>query len=187
MQELFRRLILFYGIACCVSLTLALPLMAQDKDPTAKGADTKADATKDESAKEEPKKEVAATDPTPAPASPGEPPAAAPAPAPLTVADLKVGVDTMWVLVTGFLVFFMNLGFGCVEAGFCRAKNCVNILSKNFIVFCATSIGFLVLGFDLMFGNGAWIGAAGNFFVGGPDNSPAMADAYNGAYSALSW
>jgi Amt family ammonium transporter len=44
-------------------------------------------------------------------------------------------VDTLWVLVAGFLVFFMNTGFAFVESGFCRAKNVVNILAKNFIVF----------------------------------------------------
>ena len=61
-------------------------------------------------------------------------------------------VDTLWVLIAAMLVFFMNLGFGCVESGFCRQKNCVNILSKNFIVFAVTTIGFWALGFGLMFG-----------------------------------
>ena len=51
-------------------------------------------------------------------------------------------------------VFFMNLGFACVESGMCRAKNCVNILSKNFVVFAITTIGFWMLGWGLMFGNG---------------------------------
>ncbi len=55
-------------------------------------------------------------------------------------------MDTMWVLVTAFLVFFMNLGFAMVESGLCRAKNAVNILSKNFIVFAVSSLAFLVLG-----------------------------------------
>ncbi len=78
----------------------------------------------------------------------------APAAPPLTIPDLKVMVDTVWVLIAAMLVFFMNLGFGCVEAGMARAKNCVNILSKNFIVFAVTSIGFWFLGWGLMFGNG---------------------------------
>ena len=63
------------------------------------------------------------------------PPAPAAAPAGPTTAELKVMADTLWVLITGMLVFFMNLGFACVESGMCRAKNCVNILSKNFVVF----------------------------------------------------
>ena len=47
----------------------------------------------------------------------------------------KVVLDTIWVLMTAMLVFFMNLGFATVEAGMQPAKNCVNILSKNFVVF----------------------------------------------------
>ena len=61
-------------------------------------------------------------------------------------------IDTLWVFLAAILVFFMNLGFASVEAGFARAKNTVNILSKNFIVFAVSSLGFLVLGWGLMFG-----------------------------------
>lgn len=102
--------------------------------------------------------------------------------------ETKVILDTLWVLVTAMLVFFMNLGFAMVESGFARAKNCVNILSKNFIVFAASSLGFLVLGWGLMFGDGnPFIGLQGLFFLGGADNSPATADAYKGVYSAMNW
>ncbi|NLX63821.1 MAG: ammonium transporter [Clostridiaceae bacterium] len=61
-------------------------------------------------------------------------------------------VDTLWVLLAAVLVFFMNLGFGAVESGFARSKNTVNILSKNFIVFAVSSLGFMLLGWGLMFG-----------------------------------
>jgi len=97
-------------------------------------------------------------------------------------------VDTMWVLITAMLVFFMNLGFAAVESGFARAKNCVTIMSKNFIVFAVSSLGFLVLGWGLMFGDGTgWIGLQGLFFASGADNSPATGEAYKGVYSAISW
>lgn len=102
--------------------------------------------------------------------------------------DTKVVLDTLWVLVTGMLVFFMNLGFAMVEAGFARVKNCVNILSKNFIVFAIASIGFLAVGYGLMFGDGnPFIGLKGLFFLGGLDNSPATGEAYKGVYTALAW
>ncbi len=61
-------------------------------------------------------------------------------------------VNTLWVLIAGFLVFFMNLGFAAVESGFARSKNTVNILSKNFIVFAVSSLGFMLLGWGLMQG-----------------------------------
>lgn len=100
----------------------------------------------------------------------------------------KVAMDTIWTLLTAFLVFFMNLGFAMVETGFCRAKNAVTILAKNFVVFAVSSLAFLILGFGIMFGDGTpYFGTEGIWFVGGADNSPAMADAYKGSYSALNW
>ncbi len=126
-------------------------------------------------------------------AAPAEAPADPP-PAPPTaeevMAKLSVGIDTVWVMVCGMLVFFMNLGFGCVESGFCRAKNCVNILSKNFVVFAVCSIGFWLIGWDLMFGagDGEFIGSSGTFMVQGADNSPAQATkGYEGAYPSIAW
>jgi Amt family ammonium transporter len=102
--------------------------------------------------------------------------------------ETKVIVDTIWVLITAKMVFFMNLGFAAVESGFARAKNCVNILSKNFIVFAVSSLGFLILGWGLMFGDGnGFLGLKGLLFVGGADNSPAIGEAYKGVYSAISW
>lgn len=102
--------------------------------------------------------------------------------------DLKVAVDTLWVLVTAMLVFFMNLGFACVESGFARSKNCVNILSKNFIVFAVSTISFWLIGWGLMFGDGnPFIGLQGLFMIGGADNSPATGDAYQGVYSSIAW
>ena len=109
------------------------------------------------------------------------------------VEKLWTGADTVWVLICSMLVFFMNLGFGCVETGFARSKNCVNILSKNFIVFAATSVAFWLLGWDLMFGSGdgGWIGQSGTWMVGGFDpkfdNSPLMGDKYQGVYGSISW
>lgn len=100
----------------------------------------------------------------------------------------KVLLDTMWVLVTAMLVFFMNLGFAMVESGFARMKNTVNILSKNFIVFAVSSIAFWAIGWGLMFGDGtSLIGLQGIFGLSGPDNSPATGNAYQGVYGALSW
>ena len=110
-----------------------------------------------------------------------------------TVAKLVVGIDTLWVLSTAFLVFFMNLGFAAVESGMCRAKNCVNILSKNFVVFAVSTIAFWMIGWGFMFGNddagekGGYIGTHGLWFVQGADNSPAMGADYKGDYSGISW
>jgi Amt family ammonium transporter len=134
-----------------------------------------------------------------APAAPGAPAEAkkedpGAAPAQFTqglmtqIGDAKVAMDTMWTLLAGILVFFMNLGFASVESGLCRAKNTVTILAKNFIVFAASSIAFLVIGWGLMFSDGnPFFGTQGLWFLGGADNSPAMGDAYMGVYSSINW
>jgi Amt family ammonium transporter len=102
--------------------------------------------------------------------------------------DNKIILDTIWVLVTAMLVFFMNLGFAMVESGFARSKNAVNILSKNFIVFAVSSLAFWAIGWGLMFGDGNdFFGLSGLYGLGGSDNSPATGDAYQGVYSAMSW
>ena len=102
--------------------------------------------------------------------------------------DTKIVLDTIWVIFAAVLVFFMNLGFATVESGLARQKNSVNILSKNFIVFSVSSLGFLVLGWGLMFGDGnGLMGLQGLFMASGADNSPATGDAYQGVYSAISW
>lgn len=76
-----------------------------------------------------------------------------------TNAELKIIADTMWMLITGMLVFFMNTGFAMLESGLCRSKNTVNILSKNVIVFAMASIAFWMVGWGFMYG-------AGNSFLG---------------------
>ena len=113
------------------------------------------------------------------------------------MSDVRVGLDTVWVLIAAMLVFFMNTGFAMVESGLCRAKNTVNILAKNFIVFAIASMSFWVIGWGLMFGDGnPWVGLQGLFFASGADNSPALGAAYasmnpfstatyEGVYSAI--
>lgn len=82
------------------------------------------------------------------------------------------GIDTLWVLVTAFLVFFMQAGFGMVEAGFIRAKNTCNILTKNFLDYCMASIAFFAFGYAIMFGSGNWfIGKTGWFLIGAESGS----------------
>lgn len=101
--------------------------------------------------------------------------------------ELKVGLDTLWVVVASILVIFMNAGFAMLETGFCRRKNAVNMLSKNLIVFAVSTIAFWAIGFGLMFGDGNnFVGLQG-FFLGGLDNSPLTGDSYQGVYSALNW
>lgn len=79
--------------------------------------------------------------------------------------DTSMIVDTFWVLLAALLVFFMNLGFAAVESGMARSKNTVNILSKNFIVFAVSSLGFMLLGWGLMFGGDNPVIGTENIFI----------------------
>jgi len=100
--------------------------------------------------------------------------------------DTKVALDTMWVLITAFLVFFMNAGFAMFESGLCRSKNAVNILAKNFVVFAVASLAFWLIGFALMFGDGNVVIGVSGWLLRGADNSPLTGAAYRGVYTALS-
>ncbi len=47
------------------------------------------------------------------------------------ITNEKTFLDLLWIMVAGFLVFFMQAGFALVETGFTRAKNVANIMMKN--------------------------------------------------------
>jgi len=66
--------------------------------------------------------------------------------------SLKVGVDTTWVMITGFLVFFMQTGFALLETGMIRQTSAVNALLENFIDAGLTAICWWVVGFGIAFG-----------------------------------
>src|SRR5580658_8052987 len=75
------------------------------------------------------------------------------------VSDQVSAVNTVWVLVTAFLVFFMQAGFMGLEAGFARTRETVNVLLEGIVDTCLCGILFWAWGFAFMFG-------AGNGFIG---------------------
>jgi len=81
-------------------------------------------------------------------------------------ADQAILLNTMWVMIAAFLVFFMQAGFAYVEAGFTRAKNANNIMMKNLMDFSLGAVAFLAIGFAIMFGEsvGGFFGI-GDFFL----------------------
>lgn len=90
--------------------------------------------------------------------------------------EVVSAVDTVWVLFAAFLVFFMQAGFGLLEAGFVRSKNVVNIMAENLMDTTMTTVGFIILGFGIMFGSGnAFFGTEWFFLQGLPDIYPGLA------------
>ncbi|MBI5016270.1 MAG: ammonium transporter [Deltaproteobacteria bacterium] len=95
---------------------------------------------------------------------------AAAKPGELTLLDManqvghnKVAINMMWVLLTGFLVMFMQAGFAMVEAGFTRAKNVAHTMAMNMMIYPLGMLGFYICGFALMFGGVGAIGTMGGF------------------------
>lgn len=70
-------------------------------------------------------------------------------------AQLKIEVDTVWIITATALVFFMQAGFALLESGMSRSKNAVNVVMKNYMDVCIGSIIFWMIGYGLMFGDNA--------------------------------
>ena len=68
--------------------------------------------------------------------------------------DLVNPVNTIWVLVTAFLVFFMQAGFMALEAGFARSRETVNVLTECVVDTFLCGLLFWAFGFAFMFGEG---------------------------------
>ena len=59
----------------------------------------------------------------------------------------KGSVDTFYFITVGALVFFMQAGFGMLEAGSVRTKNTRNILLKNLLDACLGALIWWAWGF----------------------------------------
>ena len=77
-------------------------------------------------------------------------------------------INTTWVLVTAFLVFFMQAGFMFLEAGFARSRETVNVLLECIVDTCLCMLLFWAFGFAFMFGPGNGIIGHTWFFLNNP-------------------
>lgn len=84
----------------------------------------------------------------------------------------SVAVDTVWVMLATFLVFFMQAGFFTLEIGFTRAKNAGHIAWKILVNLSISAIAFWAVGFAIAFGTGSgFAGSSGWFLNVSPDNA----------------
>jgi Amt family ammonium transporter len=92
-----------------------------------------------------------------------------------------VAVDTVWVIVAGCLVLFMQAGFAMLEVGFSRMKNAGAVMAKVLINACLAFAVFWAIGFAIAFGDGGDFAGATGWFIelGNPDGVPSL------AYSAV--
>ncbi len=73
----------------------------------------------------------------------------------------KIGINFVWVLLTGYLVMFMQAGFALVETGFTRAKNAAHTMAMNMVIYGLGVAGFYLIGYGLMFGGLGALGTLG--------------------------
>src|SRR6185295_18399379 len=83
--------------------------------------------------------------------------------------DIVNPLNTMWVLVTAFLVFFMQAGFMMLEGGFARTRETSNVMMECIFDTGLCGVLFYAFGFAFMFGSGnGWIGYHYFFLQGVP-------------------
>jgi ammonium transporter, Amt family len=66
----------------------------------------------------------------------------------------SVGINSMWVIVAGCLVMFMQAGFAFLEIGFSRGKNAGTVIAKIVTNFSIAGIMYWAVGFAFAFGGG---------------------------------
>jgi ammonium transporter, Amt family len=84
------------------------------------------------------------------------------------IADVAFSVDMVWILIAGFMVFFMQSGFAMLEAGFVRQTGVVNSLTENVLDAVITGVVFFLVGFGIAYGDSisGFIGSS-LFLLGG--------------------
>src|SRR5438067_529697 len=59
----------------------------------------------------------------------------------------SVGINTIWVIVAGVLVMFMQAGFAFLEIGFSRQKNAGTVIAKILTNFSIAALCYWACGF----------------------------------------
>ena len=102
------------------------------------------------------------------------------------VNEIASRIDTVWVLVAGVLVFFMQAGFLLLEVGFSRMKNAGTVVAKVIANLSIAALCYWAVGFALAFGatktpaageTAGWFSGNDGFFLKGLGelDLPAMA------------
>ena len=66
----------------------------------------------------------------------------------------SVAINSIWVLVAGLLVIWMQAGFALLEIGFSRGKNAGTVVAKILTNFSIAGICYWACGFAFAFGAG---------------------------------
>jgi Amt family ammonium transporter len=95
-----------------------------------------------------------------------------------------IGINSVWVLVAGILVMFMQAGFAFLEIGFSRGKNAGTVIAKILVNFSICALLFYAVGFAFSFGSGNAIIGTHGFFLAGDNAGASFPLAWSGAGSS---
>jgi Amt family ammonium transporter len=87
---------------------------------------------------------------------------------------LQYAMDTFYFLVCGALVMWMAAGFAMLEAGLVRSTSTTEILTKNVALFAIACTAYLVVGYDIMYGDGGSTLFLGNIALDGAESADAI-------------
>lgn len=87
--------------------------------------------------------------------------------------ELSYALDTFYFLMSGMLVMWMAAGFTMLESGLVRSKNTVEILTKNIGLYSIACIMYLLVGYNIMYGDSSSSIIPGIGFLVGGDNTVA--------------
>lgn len=93
------------------------------------------------------------TTPSAGPVGDGDPAEMTPAKLYDRIAHNTFSINTVWILLAGALVMFMQAGFALVKGGLCRAKNAGHTFAMNLMVYPLGCFAFYVYGFAIGWGN----------------------------------
>ncbi len=98
----------------------------------------------------------------------------------ITATEVQFNLDQTWILIAGFMVFFMQAGFAMLEGGMIRETGVVNSLAENFMDACITGLVFFLVGYGIAYGTieagldgGGWTPGAMPLMLGGADGTGA--------------
>jgi Amt family ammonium transporter len=95
-----------------------------------------------------------------------------------------IAINSLWVLVAGILVMFMQAGFAFLEIGFSRGKNAGTVVAKILVNFAIAGLVFYAVGFAFSFGSGNPIIGTHGFFLAGSNAAADFPLAYSGRGSS---
>eukprot|EP01024_Parvocaulis_polyphysoides_P045275 TRINITY_DN422_c0_g1_i7.p1 TRINITY_DN422_c0_g1~~TRINITY_DN422_c0_g1_i7.p1 ORF type:complete len:499 (-),score=112.98 TRINITY_DN422_c0_g1_i7:409-1830(-) len=96
--------------------------------------------------------------------------------------------DVFYLLVSGYLVFFMQCGFAMLSSGSVRTKNTQNIILKNLLDACFGALGWWLFGYAIAYGetdtdNNPFVAGYNTYALSGINEQTLVDGSVNGIFA----